>query len=113
MDSARMTVLPTTVVVTRQRFLSGKSVAPEEIEEYTLAIHKFATEPAVVGVERGLTINLGDYNSTKVSISLYMPCYAEEVEDTFALVEKWVEDKTLKVANEARKFAGSRNSDPF
>jgi hypothetical protein len=103
-------LLPTQAFVTRQR----KGEEAETVEE-TLEIHQFATNAANVSVEMGMTINLGNYESAKVSVSLSVPCYQEEVDRTFAWAKKWVEEKTLEEAAEARGFAKARadDSDPF
>lgn len=102
-------ILPTQAFVTRP----GNGGAAETHEE-TLEIHRFATEPAKVSVEMGMTINLGNYESARVSVVLAVPCYLEEVDRTFAWAKKWVEEKTLEEADEARQFAKSRaGDDPF
>lgn len=60
-------------------------------------------EPAAnVGVTIGLTKNLGDYNSIKVSVSLHMPCppTPEGIEDIYAVVLEWVDGKITAIDNE-------------
>ena len=78
------------------------------VREEDLGIHVFTTTPAEVGVKMGMTINLGDYNSARISVSLSVPCYREEADDAFEWAKRWVNEKTLEEAEEARKFARSR-----
>lgn len=54
------------------------------------------TEPmANVGVKLGTTKNLGDYESLRVDVSLFMPSKTDKksLNKTFKKVFKWVDDK--------------------
>lgn len=54
------------------------------------------TEPmANVGVKLGTTKNLGDYESLRVDVSLFMPSKTDEksLKKTFKKTFKWVDDK--------------------
>ena len=81
------------------------------MEEEILEIHKFVTDAANVTVEMGMTISLGNYEFARVGVILSVPCYQEEVDRTFIWAKKWVEEKTLEEAGEARKFAESRSDE--
>lgn len=59
----------------------------------TIGVHRYATEPARVTVEYGLTVNMGNYESARVSISVSVPCYKEELEDAYKFAEKWAQDR--------------------
>lgn len=51
---------------------------------------------AMVGLELGTTINIGDYNSVRVSVSLQVPCEGESVEnidETYEEALAWVTAK--------------------
>jgi hypothetical protein len=43
---------------------------------------RFNGTPAQVTYSRGATINLGQYNSKRVSVSITMPCNPDEVSET-------------------------------
>lgn len=47
----------------------------------------------MVTVGGGGTVNLGEYNSAKVHVSLSMPTTKEDLEDTFQFVSDWVSKK--------------------
>lgn len=54
---------------------------------------------AVVSVGAKRTINLGDYNSATVSVSVSLPCHKDQIDSTFAEGLAWVDHKmaeTLK-----------------
>jgi 3-deoxy-D-arabino-heptulosonate 7-phosphate (DAHP) synthase len=106
------TLLPTQAFVTRQFCSSGKPVGKPNQSEEILEVHQFAVEPASVKVEMGMTINLGNYESAKITVALIQPCYSEEKDAAYDYAKRWVEERTLKEAEEARKFAQGR-SNPF
>ena len=108
------TTLPTQALVTRQFRSGGKDVGePEQIEE-VLEIHRFVTTPAQVKLALGKTINLGNYEFLRVDVSLTVPCYKEEADAAFEYAQAWVEDRTLKEAESAKKIVdGCEPDDPF
>lgn len=50
-------------------------------------IRPFATTPAQVTFSGSRTINMGNYESIKVSVAVTMPCYREEIIDVLKQVE--------------------------
>lgn len=77
--------LETVVVVSRQYCPSrfNKEDAMED-EVRTVEVHTFANVPtAQVSITGGLTKSLGDYNSAKVSVTVSLPTYVEELDDAF------------------------------
>lgn len=57
---------------------SGVGVADEKRK--VIEVRKFATEPAYVRVNAGVTKNLGNYESLRVDVAITVPCYSEEIE---------------------------------
>ena len=53
-----------------------------------------------IGFSGGVTRNSGNYNSTKVSVSLNMPCYPTELEEVYGFVKEWVDNKLSEVVAE-------------
>lgn len=64
----------------------------EEVEEAQLEVRRFEVEPAYVTAEVGVTKNLGDFESLRVSVRISVPCYVEEIDDTFDVVSDRVSD---------------------
>jgi len=77
-----------TIFVTR----SIKREGVEELsgDEDVIAVHEFRTEPARVMVDYSLTMNLGNYESAKIGVSMQVPCYTEEVDEAYAFAQSWV-----------------------
>jgi hypothetical protein len=57
---------------------------------------------ANVGMKVGITKNLGNYESVRVDVSLYLPCEpdAASVEDTFQTVNIWCDLKMEEIVKE-------------
>jgi hypothetical protein len=53
-----------------------------------------------VGVKAGVTRNLGNYNSVRVDVSLYMPCYPAELEEVYIFAQTWVDDKLSELCEQ-------------
>lgn len=105
--------VPVELVVTRQYKKSGDKswadAAPPEVKEEKLAVHRFVTAPATVGVDLGLTINTGNFESCRVSVSVSVPCYKEEVEAAYDWAKDFVESRVkIEVADvQAQKKSNS------
>lgn len=83
---------------------------PLEGEEEMLAVHQFITTPGQVRCELGLTINLGNFESAKLSVGLVVPCYKEESDAAFNFAKKWVAERVAKEVQEIRE---KKNVDLF
>lgn len=93
--------METTQVVSRTLF-------NQEIEEQKhITIRPFATIPAKVAVKLGRTINLGNYESARVDVSMEIPCYREEVLDVYP--QLFAQVSTLMAA-EVAKIDGGRHT---
>lgn len=55
-----------------------------------------------VGYELSYTMNLGNFNSTRINISLKIPCLHEEIEDVFKYGKTWVDSKIEGVVSEIK-----------
>jgi hypothetical protein len=58
---------------------------------------------ANVGVTAGLTRNVGNYNSVKLSVSLHLPCGPSDIDSTFDFVQMWVNTRMEMLADEIDK----------
>jgi hypothetical protein len=63
---------------------------------------KQAATYAMVGVGFGLTVNIGNFESVRMDVSLQVPCADDAVDETFPAVKGWVEDKLNAMAEELR-----------
>lgn len=85
----------TQAYVTKQFVVGKKEGVPQTTEE-TLAVHRFATDAAKIEVSLGLTLNLGNYESARLSVGMTVPCYKEESDDAFNWAKEWISER-LKV----------------
>jgi len=95
-------LLPCRMFVTKEIF------KVETAEEAEISVRKFKTNPATVSVKAGCTVNLKQYESARIDIMVSVPCYIEEIEETFQAVKKFVDDKMSVEYSELRKIADSR-----
>ena len=52
-------------------------------------------QPAHVSATMGLTMNLGDYESAKISVTTTLPCYVEEIDDAYEAAKNYSGMKML------------------
>lgn len=100
--SKKRVVRESKAIVTRSFRVNGEE-GPEETQEETLAVHEFVTAPAEVGLDLGLTLNLGNFESARISVHLTTPCYREEMDDAYRFVERWVKDRIGSEVAEVRE----------
>jgi len=81
-----------TVYVTRT-IGSNKGPKTSSESEDIIAIHKFETEPAKVTVDYALTVNLGNFESAKIGVSVTVPCYSEEIDKAYEFAQGWAEER--------------------
>ncbi len=73
-------------------------------EKKLIQIRPFATEPAHICVKLGRTINLGNYESAKIDVSVDIPCYVEECQRVYKEVMDFVQER---LTEEVSKVTGS------
>ena len=77
--------------------------AVKETSEVVDEVVTNSDEPmANVGLKIGVTRNIGEYESVRVDVSLFMPSKTDEksLKKTFKRVEKWCEKRIAKVDKE-------------
>ena len=57
---------------------------------------------AKVSCGMGATINVGNYESLRVSVNVEMPCYPQEVEEVWVYVRDWCDQKMGDAINKAK-----------
>lgn len=92
------------VVSTKERLLGGgdKETVAEKTDEKMIRVGVFQTASARVSINKGLTLNLGNYESARVSVGFDMPCYVEEVKEVTEVVNQMVEDRLQAEVIEVR-----------
>lgn len=103
MSDKKKIVKESKVVVTRSFRKSGAEEGKEEVTEETLEVREFVTTPAETGLALGLTLNLGGYETARVDVRLYVPCYREEIVETYAFAEGFVKERIQSEVDAIRK----------
>lgn len=66
-------------------------------------------EPALVRVSAGSTINLGNFESMRIDVSVTLPCRVEDIDDTYLQASEFVSEK---MAEEEEVWMGPANRLP-
>jgi len=69
----------------------------------------FQDPPARVALGQTYSVNMGDYESYRIFISLSLPCKPDDVDATYQKIDKWVTDKMAPEMKDADAFALARN----
>jgi len=80
----------------------------EEVSDEHIEVRPFKSEVARVRVSKGLTINMGNYESARIDVDLMLPCYPEEVKEMMKYVDTLVEAKLIEERNSAVKARSSK-----
>lgn len=88
--------------VNRQYRKSGVTMM-DDTEERRILVDIFQTTPAMVTAGTSLTINLGNYESMKVSVTVSIPCYKEEIHEALDYAFKIAEGECISRTNEIKE----------
>lgn len=95
--------------MTKQFKLQSGEAEADPVNE-TIQVTKFETEPAKVHVGFGLTINLGNYESARLDVSVEVPCYKEQVDDAYQAAKGWVEQRIHQEIEEIKSSSAGGGS---
>lgn len=84
----------------------GGAEHTQTLLDSTELVHPGITLPAEdmckITVEGGQTINLGNYESARINVSLTMPCGKDDIEETFEFVSNWIDTKIAKAIKDSK-----------
>jgi hypothetical protein len=96
-----------TLWVSRSIRQHGTEVASEG-EEQLIEVQKFLVEPAYVKIEKGLTLNRGNYEFVRVDVGLTLPCYVEEVDGAMEQCNRVVEARLMREYEEVDQWRNKK-----
>jgi len=94
-DAVRLTEIGPSIEINR-RYSQNSVLTKEEAEELPglpVRIYPDAKENEIGKVRYGLglTVNLGNFESCRIDVTLELPCIVEEVEEAFGTAKQFVE----------------------
>jgi hypothetical protein len=94
-----------TVTVLKQ-YKKGGHIVDDELDEEVIDVKAFPdnVEPAKVYRSYSLTVNLGNYESAKVSVGVTVPCYLEEMEDADKYAADFCTKRVIEERNEIKRM---------
>lgn len=100
------------ITVSRVHAVSGQTVKKDD-ETQTLEVRRFLVAPAEVSFEVGCVVNLGDYETVRTTVGVRLPCYREEVDDTYATAKEFATTRLVSerkdIVDWARDVKGAKN----
>lgn len=92
-------------VQAEKHFQKKTGKAPQVLQDDSLVVHQGIltnTEPCLIKVGGGQTINIGNFESVRLDVSLSMPCEKSEIEATYDYASDWVSTKLMEAINSAK-----------
>ena len=97
----------------QRMYKDGSVIKKEEIgEDFIDVIVPPKDVPlAEVGISSSMTLNLGNYESVKLGISITLPCVLGEVEEAFKAAKKFIDMKLNSEVEEIREYRRKRSTE--
>lgn len=95
-------------VSTHRTYKEAKIVKSEEMSEDRILVREFVGTVAEIGAEARMTINLGDFESVQVGVSVRLPAYVEELEEAYKAAKAFVDMKLNKEVQDIREYRASK-----
>lgn len=88
------------------RNAGGQEQINEEKTEDVFEVRGFLVEPARVGVELGRTINMGagTYETSRVSVSVSVPCYREELKEAYDFAHEFAKNRIVETTEQINAY---------
>lgn len=97
-----LTTQPVTGKVSSAKSVAGTVVA-ETLDETTTVHPGVFTDGMSITVTGGRTLNLGNYESAKVSVSLTVPCDTNCINEAYDWATSWVSNRIEIAVAQAKK----------
>jgi len=94
---------PVTGMVQSAKSVAGKEIASTVSETETLHPGVFSTNGMSITVEGGRVMNLGNYETARVGVTITVPCSPETLNDAYTYATDWVSDKIEEAVKMAKE----------
>ena len=71
----------------------GEKKEDEVLKEDQIEVNRFETNVATVSIKKGITKNLGNYESVRVDVMVSVPCYVEEIDTIYDELDLVVDEQ--------------------
>jgi hypothetical protein len=78
-----------------------------------LPMQKFETTPAVVRRSYGMTMNLGNYESARIDVSVDVPCYVEDIHLADEWAANFCEERVKEEVGRVREGKSKKKGAPI
>lgn len=95
------------VVSTDYRYIVSKKVLRTESTEDVVDIKKIDGPVARIRRSLGLTLNLGNYESAKIEVSIELPCHIMDIELADRFAREFAEERISQEVMKTRKPKGN------
>jgi hypothetical protein len=92
---------PITTHVTKEKATKGVT-HPSDIQESAILHPGVFTDGTKVTVEGGRTLNLGNYESARIGVTITVPCDKGSIEESYQWATDWVSKKIEDAVKEAK-----------
>jgi hypothetical protein len=100
--TAHLQTKPVTGMVSSSKAVSGQTIAETASESKTLNPGVF-TNGMSITVEGGRVMNLGNYETARIGVTITVPCSTATLDEAYAYATEWVSskiDEAVKMAKE-------------
>lgn len=99
--SAHLSATPVTGMVSTSKAVSGQPIGQTLSESQTLHPGVF-TEGMSIRVEGGRVLNLGNYETARVGVTITVPCTKDTLEEAYDYATGWVSTKIDEAVKQAK-----------
>ena len=90
------------VAIIDNRFVFKKETQREQSTEEIVAVLKFDGDVAKVRRGYGLTLNLSNYESARLDVTVEVPCYLADIDAADEWARQWVETRVVREVENVR-----------
>ena len=93
---------PVTGMVSTSKSVSGEEIAGSLSETQTLNVGVFS-DGMSIRVEGGRVMNLGNYETARVGVTITVPCTKDTLEEAYQYATEWVSNKINEAVGMAKE----------
>lgn len=108
LDAVEVPAMVEPTIKVSRMYRNGKSLVREEADAEPIEVRKFDGNVAKVEFSARTTINLGNYESVQIGVSVSLPTYVEELEECYQAAKQFVDLKLNAEVAAVREAQRSR-----